>query len=526
MGLMAKFKKEKVKKSSSSIITIDPYSATSYKFSSNEIVENDLSRSSFSKNNFFVSYVMAKDIVSGTLEISRSIPENDLKDALEIKAYEDLGLDSSINYKINYVETAASASDQKNYIYDVFAVNTESMLQSFAPLKRKISYVDYITAAPFLIGALYKKGIIDQHGGAECFIYFQKNDAFLTLYQNGHYLYSKSLRYSLREINERFCSLLGERIDEDTFFSMLKKDGLNTTDIKYQQQFMKLFGEIFLYINDISVYAKRYCNISQIARVYIGTDIGIIFGMNEYAKSYMGVEALDFNFSIAINSKEQYIDQVHIMMILAAQIYMESDASEDTNFTIFKRPDPLSKRPAGKFFGVIGGVLLIALAYPAFQLSIGIYKTISLEFKRQELTKVKIEADELRGNIARLQIEYNATKEKLSNEQNILTTRKSLIAEIRSKRVDYSMKATVMSDLIGLANNNSVKIEKIAQQNDTIVLSLIGPNEKHFTELMNTIANTEKYSIKTKEIIKDDNVSRYRSDIYMEILNGRGGKSE
>ncbi|MDR0666237.1 MAG: hypothetical protein LBF71_02385 [Campylobacteraceae bacterium] len=519
---MAKLKKEKIKKSSSSIVTIDPYSATSYKFSSNEIAENDLSRSSFSKNNFFVSYVMAKDIVSGTLEISRSIPESDLKDALEIKAYEDLGLDSSINYKINYVETAASANDQKNYIYDVFAVNTELMIQSFMPLKRKIAYVDYITAAPFLIGALYRKGIIDQHGGAECFIYFQKNDAFLALYQNGRYLYSKSLRYSLREINERFCSLLGERIDEDTFFSMLKKDGLNTTDIKYQQQFMKLFGEIFLYINDISVYAKRYCNISQIARVYIGTDIGIIFGMNEYAKSYMGIEALDFNFSIAINSKEQYIDQVHTMMILAAQIHMESDPDEASNFTIFKRPDPLSKRPAGKFLGVIGCVLLLSLAYPAFQFGVGIYKTISLELKKQELITVTNEADELRGNIARLSKEYSATKERLNIEDNILNTRKGLIAEIRSKRVDYSMKASVMSDLISFANSNSVKIEKIAQQNNTIVLSLIGPNEKHFTELMNAIADTKKYSIKTKEIVKDSNVSRYRSDIYMEILDNNG----
>ncbi|MDR2080493.1 MAG: hypothetical protein LBP54_01195 [Campylobacteraceae bacterium] len=520
---MAKSRKEKIRNSSASIITIDPYSATSYKFSSNEIVENDFNRS-FKKNNFFVSYVMAKDIISGTLEISRSIPESDLKDALEIKAYEDLGLDSSINYKINYIETAASASDQKNYIYDVFAVSTEAMMQNFSSLRRKISYIDYITAAPFLIGALYRKGIIDQHGGAECFIYFQKNDAFLALYQNGRYLYSKSLRYSLREINERFCAMLGERIDETTFFAMLQKDGLNTTDIKYQQQFMKLFGEIFLYINDISVYAKRYCNISQISRVYIGTDIGIIFGMNEYAKSYMGIEALDFNFSVAINSREQYIDQVHTMMILAAQLYMESDSGESSNFTIFKRPDPLSKRPAGKFLGIVAGALLVALLYPAYQYGFGVYKMLAADFKTEKYNTVKGTADALRGEIGRLTSSRDAIKMQLQNEIGILRTRKELIDEIRSKRVDYSMKATIVSDLIALANNNNVKIEKIAQQNNTIVLSLIGPDEKHFTELINTIADTGNYSIKTKEIIKDANISRYRSDINMEILNKKGGK--
>ncbi|MDR1613996.1 MAG: hypothetical protein LBS26_00295 [Campylobacteraceae bacterium] len=516
---MAKLRKEKVKNSSSSIVTIDPYSATSYRFSSNEMVENDLSRSSFKKDSFFISYVMTKDIVSGTLEISRSIPESDLKDALEIKAYEDLGLDSSINYKINYTETITSASDQKNYIYDVFAVNTEAMIQNFAPLKRKVSYVDYITAAPFLIGALYRKGIIDQHGGAECFIYFQKNDAFLALYQNGHYLYSKSLRYSLREINERFCSLLGERVDEDTFFAMLRKDGLNTTDVKYQQQFMKLFGEIFLYVNDISVYAKRYCNISQIARVYIGTDIGIIFGMNEYAKSYMGIEALDFNFSIAINSREQYIDQMHTMMVLAAQLYMESGESDTvSNFTIFKRPDPLSRRPAGKFLGIIGAALLITLAYPAFQFGVGVYKTVSLGWKTAEYNEVKPKADALRGEVDILTKDNSTTFQALSNERAVLNLRSQLLNEIRSKRVDYEMRATIVSDLISLANSNNVKIEKMVQQNNTIVLSLIGPNEKHFTELINAIANTTRYSIRTKEIIKDANTSRYKSDINMEIL--------
>ncbi|MDR0762332.1 MAG: hypothetical protein LBF13_04715 [Campylobacteraceae bacterium] len=516
---MARLKREKLNKYASSTVTIDPYSVTSYTFDSNEMIENDLHKSSFKNSSFFISYVMTKDIVSGTLEISRSIPENDLKDALEIKAYEDLGLDSSINYKINYIETSASANDQKNYIYDVFAVNSDTLMQSFIPLRKKISYVDYITAAPFLIGALYKKGIIDQHGGAECFIYFQKNDAFLALYQNGHYLYSKSLRYSLREINERFCSLLGERIDEDTFFSMLKKDGLNTTDIKYQQQFMKLFGEIFLYINDISVYAKRYCNISQIARVYIGTDIGIIFGMNEYAKSYMGIEALDFNFNISINSREHYIDQIHVMMALSAQIYAESDDNSTiANFTIFKRPDPLSKRPAGKFLAVAGLALAASLAYPIYQYGFGAYKYISYNIKETKYNEIKPQADTLRTQIGSLQAQSDAISKQLTNENSILKTRTSLLEEIRSKRIDYAMKATVISDMVNLSNNNSVKIEKIEQHNNTIILSLTGLDEKRFTEFISAVADTKKYTVRTKEISKDANTSRYRSDIHMEIL--------
>ncbi|MDR2342551.1 MAG: hypothetical protein LBD84_05900 [Campylobacteraceae bacterium] len=522
---MAKIKKNKSSGTFSSIITIDPYSGTSYKFSSNELIENDLKRSSFKKNSFFISYVMAKDIVFGTIEISRSVSTDDLQDALEIKAYEDLGLDSSINYKINYVETISSINDQKNYIYDVFAVNSDILIQSFSPLKGKLSFVDYITTAPMLISALYKKGIMDQRGGAECFIYFQKNDAFLAIYQNGRYLYSKSLRYSLKEINERFCSLMGERVDEEIFFEMLKKDGLNTSNIKYQQQFMKLFGEVFLYINDIAVYGKRYCSISQIDRVYIGTEIGSIIGMNEYAKSYMGLEAHDFNFSTSINAKEEYIDQIHIMMALAAQSYLEFDSEKAFNFTIFKRPDPLSKRSAGILLGAVAAGLAVGLIYPVFNYGFGFYSQVIHGIKDKEYQEKLIVANDMRKQIASLQQDYDALKSNYDTESNLLMTREGLLKEIKSKRVDYKMKGVIISDLVSMVNKNNVKLKNISQANNTVILSLISQSEKNITELIDEIAGikdeateTQRYTIRTKTILKNSNTSRYESNISMEAL--------
>ncbi|MDR0580099.1 MAG: hypothetical protein LBG21_05805 [Campylobacteraceae bacterium] len=522
---MAKIKKNKSSGTSSSIITIDPYSNTSYKFSANELTENDLKRSSFKKSSFFISYVMAKDIVFGTIEISRSVLSDDLQDALEIKAYEDLGLDSSINYKINYVETISSINDQKNYVYDVFAVNSDILTQSFSYLKGKLSYVDYITTAPMLISALYKKSIIDQRGGAECFIYFQKNDAFLAIYQNGRYLYSKSLRYSLKEINERFCSLMGERVDEEIFFDILKKDGLNTSNIKYQQQFMKLFGEVFLYINDIAVYGKRYCSISQIDRVYIGTEIGSIIGMNEYAKSYMGLEAHDFNFSIAINTKEEYVDQIHVMMVLAAQSHLEFDSEKAFNFTIFKRPDPLSKRPAGIFLGAVVAGLAAGLIYPVFNYGFGFYSQVVHEIKNKEYQEKLVIANDMRGQIASLQQDYDVLKSNYDTESNLLMTREGLLKEIKSKRVDYKMKGVIISDLVSMVNKNNVKLKNISQTNNTVILSLVSQNEKNITELIDEIAaikdevtETQRYTIRTKTILKNSNTSRYESNISMEAL--------
>jgi hypothetical protein len=370
-----------------------------------------------------------------------------------------------------------------------------------------------------LIGALYKKSVIDQRSGAECFIYFQKNDAFLAIYQNGRYLYSKSLRYSLREINERFCALIGERVDEDNFFAMLKRDGLNTSDTRYQQQFMKLFGEVFLYINDISVYGKRYCNISQIDRVYIGTEIGIIAGMNEYAKSYMGLESHNFDFNISSNAKDNYVDQVHLMMALAAQIYKESNEEDTFNLTIFKRPDPLSKRPVGTLLAFVAAGLAVSLIYPAYNYGFGAYKLVAYKINSNEYNNnVLPEANTIRNQISALESQDKQISEELSKELTVLNGRVNLLEEIRDKRVNYHMKALVMTDLVQLCNKNNVKLSEIAQNNNNVILSLVGQNEKNITELIDEIANTKRYSIRTKMIMKNDNTSRYESNISMEIL--------
>ena len=304
---------------SSEIVSIDPLSLVSYAYSKNEIKLNKLEKSD--KNAFFISYLQTRDVISATIDISRNIPDSDLKDAIEIKVYDELALDSAIEYVISYTET--DSKDTKNRSFNVFIIDATLIHSKLTPIKEKTRYIDYVTTAPFLIKALYRKNFIEPDG-THCFVYFQKSDAFLAIYKGGEYIYSKSLHYSLKEINEKFCELVGERIDEEDFYKLLTTEGLRTSNGQYQQHLMQLFGEIFLYISDVLVFTKRSYNIDFIDRIYLGSEIGAFSGIEEYGKSYLGLESFEFNFSIAINSKEWYIDQIHILMMLSAQLYMEN----------------------------------------------------------------------------------------------------------------------------------------------------------------------------------------------------------
>ena len=500
-----------------SIITIDPFSSTSYKYERGQLSSVVLGKS-IKKNDFYISYMSSKELISGVVELGANISEEDVKDAIEIKAYEDLGLDTSINYKFNYSPVSASNGDQASGLYNIFALNTASIDTTFEKVGKKIPYVDYIAVTPFLIKSLYKKNILDPSGN-ECFIFFQKNDAFLAIYQDGEYAYSKSLKYSLYEICEKLSSTLGERVMEESFYEMLATEGLKPVDMQYQQLFMKVFSEVFLYINDVAVFARRSSGINQIDRVYIGSELGTINGMSEYVKSYMGTDAKEFNFGFKHGETNTQINQIHLLLTLTAQSYLESGSTDESlNFTIYRKPPPLSKRPAGKFLSVVAAAVILSMLYPCYQFSYGGYKYFQYTRANNELSILAPKVQQLKSISDSLQADKDQITKELNEENTVLNARKALLREIHNKRVYYPMKAEALVDLIKMVNENGVKLEGISQEDKNIILSLIGNDEKKFTELMDQIANTNRYSIRTKEIVKDDEKRLYKSDVTMEIL--------
>ena len=101
------------------IVSIDPLTLTSYSYSKNEIKLSKLDKNN--KDSFFISYIQTRDINTATIDISRNIPDSDLKDAIEIKVYDELALDSAIEYVISYTET--DSKDTKNRSFNVFIID-------------------------------------------------------------------------------------------------------------------------------------------------------------------------------------------------------------------------------------------------------------------------------------------------------------------------------------------------------------------------------------------------------------------
>ena len=499
--------KKEVKQNFSEIVSIDPISLQAYKYAKNEIQPFDIAKSS--KNSFFISYIQSKDVISATVEISRNIPDSDLRDAIEIKVYDELGLDSAIEYTITYLQI--ETNDTKNKMFNVFVIDASLINSQLSEIRKKTHYIDYVTTAPFLIASLYKKSLLETDG-TDCFVYFQKDDAFLAIYSGGKYVYSKSLHYSLTQLTEKFCELIGERIDEEDFYKLLTTEGLKSTNLSYQSFLMQLFGELFLYINDVIVFAKRSYSIENINRIYIGSEVGMFIGVDEYAKSYLGLESYEFNFSIAINSKEWYIDQIHILMILASQVYFE-DKDNTLNFSIFQRPPPFRNRPVGKLIGVIAASIILSAAYPIYQYGLSQFLQIKVNQATDEYRMKHKEANAIRNKIANLKKAKAKILVLMKKESTKLEFRKKLLTEIHKKKTEYTMKALTLVELIKISNKYKSKINVVDYKDDNMKLSIQNKSDKKITEFIGELTKLQKYKITTDKIEKDKKNNLYLSQI-------------
>lgn len=480
---------------------------------------NTISRSvspSFSKEQSTISFLNTKGFISTLIGVSKNIPETDIYDVLENKVYEELALDMAIEYHIKYIE-ARHKNTEGDRFFHVFVVDPLTLEQEFTKVISSLKYIDYIIPVPLLLKSLYVKNLIDT-SNVDCFIYFQENDAFFCIYNEQEFIYAKSLKFSLKQMHERFCELLGEQIDFSTFELMLSKEGLNTSNPEYQKNLIKLFGEIFLHISDVITYAKRAYEIKKFDEIYIGTGIGKVLGLDEYAQTYLGIKATPFDFNYGFNTDGENVDQIHQLMHLYGRL--ETDERYECNFTVFHRPPPFVKRDSGKLILVAAGSLIAALLYP------GVYWGLSYieEFRHALLTKEyeQVHSEKTdRESIINLKLaNKNAAQALLDEQKNAYKQKQDTLIKIHDKKVNYPMKAKIMSDFTRSFNQYRVQLQTISYAEDlnntkTFTFGLTSSTTQDITALLKHLTDTKRdqYNFHLKLISYDEDQKSYLSEL-------------
>lgn len=495
------------------VLSINPYNDTYYAGAGNQL--NVEKSPHFGKKQYVISYINTNDFITTLISVSKNIPDEDLAFVIETKVYEELALDIAVEYKVDYIEIRNGEEEQKERTFHVFVVDPLVLEEIFASAVTKVQYLDRIIPVPLLIQPLYAYEIIQGHG-AHCFIYFQENDAFFTLYKGQEFIYTKSLKYSFNEMHERFSELLGEQIPAGDFQAILAHEGLGTQNPEYQKYLIKLFGELFLHINDVLTYAKRAYEIETIDEIFIGSQLGAILGLDEYCQTYLGFESKPFDFSYGY-ATDRYIDQVHQLMQLYATT--EPEARYEANFSPFHRPPPFLRRQSGRLIAVTAASLVAAFAYPVSYWTMSyaesVHKTI-LEGQYQETHPLRL----TREATINLKLAQRAeAQQQLEAEKALFAERKTTLEQIHEIKVNYPMKGKIMASLTQDLNRYKVSLSEVIyhekEDAKTFTLSLMAKDDKQISDLLAFLTHNraEEFHYNMETIYWDDSSNYYRSQV-------------
>jgi len=507
-----------LKKSSSqstikNVVTLNTYADKNYIFKDDAF--KPLKKLTYNTSNFVTSYLTNKDIITTTIKISRSIPEEDIEDIIEIKAYEEIGLDQANRYIISSMEIESEAEERT---YHIFVAEPEVLDSLYLPIKQETKYLDLIVPAPLLYKVLYTKEILPDNN-SHCFVYFTQNDAFVTIYRNGEYLYSKSIEFSLEQIYDKYCETVGEKVDEKEFYTILESEGLKTTNNDYQQNFMKIFAEVFITINDIIIYAKRAFNLDTIDQMFIGSERGPIIGLDDYSQNYLGLHSTDFNFNYNLTNEEWYTDQLQYLMLLSSFEYLE-DESSLVNVTMYPRSPSFVNRASGQFIISTFAAVSLSLAYPLIYL-VGSYvndaKIYALTIENNKLTT---ESTKYKKILSEKKNTISGLDKKIKNLSDIYQGKTKTLTSIYDKKVNYRLKSGMFHTIANELTKHDVHVDNIRTDGDILWISLLSSDDRKMTELIKYISEShfdELKSMDIERIEKDPGSNSYKGLLKVEL---------
>ncbi|MEO1937832.1 MAG: hypothetical protein ABGW85_04260 [Sulfurimonas sp.] len=503
----------------SSVLSVNPYKDTYCSGVSSFLTETK--SPAYAKDQFVISYLNTRDFITAQIEISKNIPEEDLYDAINSKAYDELALDQAIEYHIHSIETFDTL-DEENRHFHVFIVDPNDLQERFENVIEKVKYIDVIIPAPLLIKSLYSKELIE-NSDVHCFIYIQENDASLTIYRNQDFVYTKSLKFSLIDLHERFCDLYGERIPYDDFLDFYQNADLKTTQSDYKEYFIKLYKELISNINDILTYAKRAFEIDKLEHIYIGSQEKTKTELYEILEFELNIPSSPFEFNYGFElSENYYVDQMHALM----QLYtlLPSDEKYECNFTVYKRPPKFIKRESGKLIILILAVFALAFAYPITYWVLTYAQQLQKDLLRQEFKEVHNLKITREAMIRSRQADKQKALKLLEAEKKEYIEKKNTLMKIHKVKVDYPMKAKLLALFTKDLNKFNVNIEEAfyteKDEKQTLSMHLVAPTDRQITKLVEYITKIHegKYRFDLNEIKYDDKFKTYLAELKVTLL--------
>ncbi len=486
------------------IFYINPENETVLRYFGKEFIQSEIKNP---KKLFIGSRIFYQDMILHSIKANI----NDLKynpdTFVEMKMYEEIGLDLNKEYKIGYI--IKDLQDPNSKIIDAYAIETEKIKKRFSKILKKAKHIDFL-AIPFLsYKALYQNKVLEKEN--DIFITINEREAFVAFYKEGKYISSKSLptlEEMAKEINKSNPSL---NLDAKSLKKILLKNGLKKSsypldEIELYEAIIRYFSSIFTKISNIAIHNRNIYGFQRVDRIFFGIEDKTIKGVE-------GIKEFFRESQIAIY-RHSFFKEIknfsQLDLISATYIYNKAkNRDENGNITIFAKKPSLLQTQTGKFILSLAASVIILSLFPIYKE----YRIINLQKKREALysdyekmqnntffAKEKIE--KIKKEINSIKKEEKIKTEKLAQIERVIDSISThipkreyikMIAEIDALLEKYRLEV----DEISQKNKNELTIKIVSKQNrqDTIAKFIKDINEnKNFSS-----AQTDEIKLEDEE---------------------------
>jgi len=506
------------KKQTKTVVTIDFYKDTYYKFSNNTLEK--IAKVKYNKDDVYISYIENSDLIIEAVDLSNALSPENIQDVVTDKVYEELKLDLATEYRIVPIKTAV---EQNNKVrYQTLIVNLTDLKKKLEPIHKRIKSIDYVIPAPLLYKVLYTNRLLEEKG-CDAFLHFGEKESFITFYYQGEFLYSKTIKYSIEHIYDRVCQLAQEVfISKEDFIQLLATQGFRVENQKLYKLLSQVFDECFLNLNDVVIYTKRVYYINSINNLYIGFDFGYIDGINSYSKNYLNLPASPITALYSKKAPKASAEPLHSLMLLNA-LALEKGKLKLPNFTPFPKPAPFFKRPAGKLLQGFLFIVLLFLIPIIYDYSIGftkLYENQMLSNKEKKLSQV---ANRYKKIIQKKKEELKTLQEASAKLGKIYAQKKGELESVYDKKFHYDLKSEQLAAITNVINSFDIKSKNITIDDSRYLIELESKDDKEITAFIKKLVKSfhRKISaIDIEDIKYDEKDNLYKGVLKVEFLKG------
>ncbi len=465
------------------------------------------------KNLYTVSRVLYDDIVVYSFKIPKANINDDLNSLVEIKMYEEAGLEVNKLYKITY--TVKELDFDEMSLIEAFAIETDTIKEVFQKAIKKVKYIDFLALPFFAYKTFYTNKILTPKN--DVFVYVGDDEAFLSFYKDGSYISTKSilsLNEIVKKLNAQDIEIDLEKLKEILLDKGLKQELYEKTDSEFFISLESIFSDILTKINNVAMHNRSVFDFDNIDRIFFSTRDGRVKGLKEFAINFgfKDAEILDFNLF-----REKHTDDFlgHIVASYGFDKYTQK--SNVQNITIFKKPPSFLTTHTGKLaIWIVGFSAILSAVFIYFYIfaqNLQNQKDI-LEEKYQVIQKrAKLYKKEIRAEINQI----IAVQKEIKKQDLVYENIKASVSKLENMRGKDNRYISFLASINSLLRKYRLKARSIEQKGRTKMTIEVVSSYNNRDKIAKFLKALVKYgftNVKTDEIKLDK--KQYISKIEIE----------